>query len=224
MWALVATFIKATTQTLSQFGVGGMFSHWPVYALAAGAVVALCLEQAALHVGPLRSSKPWLGRTSRARPRTSARRRPSTMRARPCMRLRTCRGITKHREVHPLIGRDARRKGSQPGQVTSRGEPYETDALCACGTPPADLSAQRLQRDGVPDVERIAENARLQAYLTEPAGHWLRLMPGMLRKPAAGQDDHLSAVHRAMIIPRIEAGHPHADCTCLAVGKVQSGS
>ena len=41
MWALVATFIRATTDTLAQFGVAGMFAHWPVYALAAGSVVAL---------------------------------------------------------------------------------------------------------------------------------------------------------------------------------------
>ena len=51
MWALVATFIKATTDTLTQFGVAGMFTRWPVYALAAGSVVALFLTQAALHVG-----------------------------------------------------------------------------------------------------------------------------------------------------------------------------
>jgi len=60
MWALVATFIKATTDTLTQFGVGGMFTHWPVYALAVGSVAALFLEQAALHVGPLRASQPFL--------------------------------------------------------------------------------------------------------------------------------------------------------------------
>ena len=60
MWALVATFIKATTDTLTQFGVGGMFTHWPVYALAAGSVAALFLQQAALHVGPLRVSQPFL--------------------------------------------------------------------------------------------------------------------------------------------------------------------
>ena len=57
---LVATFIKATTDTLSQFGVGGMFTHWPVYALAVGSVAALFLQQAALHVGPLRVSQPFL--------------------------------------------------------------------------------------------------------------------------------------------------------------------
>jgi drug/metabolite transporter (DMT)-like permease len=60
MWALVATFIKATTDTLAQFGVGGMFTHWPLYALAVGAMIALFLEQAALHVGPLRASQPFM--------------------------------------------------------------------------------------------------------------------------------------------------------------------
>ena len=60
MWALVATFIKATTDTLTQFGVAGMFTHWPLYALAAGSVAALFLMQAALHAGPLRTSQPFL--------------------------------------------------------------------------------------------------------------------------------------------------------------------
>jgi drug/metabolite transporter (DMT)-like permease len=60
MWALVAAFIKATTDTLTQFGVGGMLTHWPVYALALGSVAALFLQQAALHVGPLRASQPLL--------------------------------------------------------------------------------------------------------------------------------------------------------------------
>jgi drug/metabolite transporter (DMT)-like permease len=60
MWALVATFIKATTDTLTEFGVAGMFTHWPVYALAAGSAAALFLQQVALHVGPLRASQPFL--------------------------------------------------------------------------------------------------------------------------------------------------------------------
>ena len=60
MWALVATFIKATTDTLTQFGVAGMFAHWPVYALIVGSVAAVFLMQAALHVGPLRASQPFL--------------------------------------------------------------------------------------------------------------------------------------------------------------------
>ena len=60
MWALVATFIKATTDTLTEFGVAGMFTRWPVYALALGSGAALFLTQAALHVGPLRASQPFL--------------------------------------------------------------------------------------------------------------------------------------------------------------------
>ncbi len=60
MWALVATFIKTTTDTLTQFGVAGMFAHWPVYALAVGAVAGTLLQQAALHVGPLKVSQPFL--------------------------------------------------------------------------------------------------------------------------------------------------------------------
>ena len=60
LWALVATFIKATTDTLSQYGVSGMFAHWPVYALAVFGLVAELLNQAALHVGPLSMSQPFL--------------------------------------------------------------------------------------------------------------------------------------------------------------------
>jgi len=60
IWALAATFIKATTDTLTQFGVAGMFTHWPIYALAAGGVAGTLLQQAALHVGPLRVSQPFL--------------------------------------------------------------------------------------------------------------------------------------------------------------------
>ncbi len=60
MWALVATFIKTTTDTLTEFGVAGMFTHWPVYALVVGAVAGTLLQQAALHVGPLKVSQPFL--------------------------------------------------------------------------------------------------------------------------------------------------------------------
>jgi drug/metabolite transporter (DMT)-like permease len=60
MWALVATFIKSMTQTLSQYGIAGMFTHWPVYALAASGLGAEILNQAALHVGPLSISQPFL--------------------------------------------------------------------------------------------------------------------------------------------------------------------
>jgi hypothetical protein len=58
LWALVATFIKATTDSLTQSGVGGMFAHWPVYALAATGLAAELLNQTALHVGPLSVSQP----------------------------------------------------------------------------------------------------------------------------------------------------------------------
>jgi drug/metabolite transporter (DMT)-like permease len=60
LWALVAAFIKATTDTLTQYGVGGMFLHWPVYALAVAGASAEYLNQAALHVGPLSVSQPLL--------------------------------------------------------------------------------------------------------------------------------------------------------------------
>jgi hypothetical protein len=60
MWALVATFIKTTTETLSQYGVAGMFTHWPLYALAASGLAAELLQQATLHVGPLSVSQPLL--------------------------------------------------------------------------------------------------------------------------------------------------------------------
>ena len=60
MWALVATFIKATTDTLTEFGVLGMFTRWPVYALVIGSAAALFLQQVALHVGPLRASQPFI--------------------------------------------------------------------------------------------------------------------------------------------------------------------
>jgi drug/metabolite transporter (DMT)-like permease len=60
MWALVAALLKATAETLSQFGVGGMFGHWPVYALAAVGLVTEFFQQATLHAGPLSVAQPLL--------------------------------------------------------------------------------------------------------------------------------------------------------------------
>jgi drug/metabolite transporter (DMT)-like permease len=60
LWALVATFIKTTTETLAQFGFTGMFLHWPVYALAGAGISAEILNQVTLHVGPLSTSQPFL--------------------------------------------------------------------------------------------------------------------------------------------------------------------
>jgi drug/metabolite transporter (DMT)-like permease len=59
-WALVATFIKAAGQTLTEGGVAALFTRWPVYALAAGGLAGVVLTQAALHVGPLSVSQPLL--------------------------------------------------------------------------------------------------------------------------------------------------------------------
>ena len=59
-WALVATFIKAASETLTESGVGALFTHWPVYALAGGGLAGVVLTQAALHVGPLSVSQPLL--------------------------------------------------------------------------------------------------------------------------------------------------------------------
>jgi hypothetical protein len=60
LWALVATFIKAMTDSLTQYGFVGMFAHWPVYALIVGSIVAEIMDQAALHVGPLSISQPFM--------------------------------------------------------------------------------------------------------------------------------------------------------------------
>jgi drug/metabolite transporter (DMT)-like permease len=59
-WALMATFLKTATETLTTSGIAGMLTRWPVYALAAAAVAGTLLEQAALHVGPLSVSQPLL--------------------------------------------------------------------------------------------------------------------------------------------------------------------
>ena len=60
MWALEATFIKATTDTISALGFGDVFTRWPVYALIVGGIVGLLCEQAALHVGPLSVSQTFI--------------------------------------------------------------------------------------------------------------------------------------------------------------------
>ena len=59
-WAVEATFIKSATNDLAQFGVGGMFSNWHVYAVAVGGLGGVVIEQAALQSGPLRVSQPLL--------------------------------------------------------------------------------------------------------------------------------------------------------------------
>jgi hypothetical protein len=57
-WALMAAFIKATTNVLVAAGPVGVLEHWPIYALIASGVVGSVLQQAALQVGPLSVSQP----------------------------------------------------------------------------------------------------------------------------------------------------------------------
>ncbi len=57
-WALMATFIKATTDVLAASGPLGTLEHWPIYALIAAGVLGSVLQQAALQVGPLSVSQP----------------------------------------------------------------------------------------------------------------------------------------------------------------------
>lgn len=57
-WALMATFIKATTDVLAASGLLDTLAHWPVYALIATGVLGSVLQQAALHSGPLSVSQP----------------------------------------------------------------------------------------------------------------------------------------------------------------------
>jgi drug/metabolite transporter (DMT)-like permease len=59
-WALEATFLKAATDTLTAFGIPGMLTRWPVYALIGAGIAGTLLEQVALHVGPLSVSQPVL--------------------------------------------------------------------------------------------------------------------------------------------------------------------
>ncbi len=60
MWALVAILVKTMTDTWSQFGVAGMFLHWPVYALVAAGLGTEVVHQTTLGVGPLSISQPLL--------------------------------------------------------------------------------------------------------------------------------------------------------------------
>lgn len=56
--ALMATFLKTVTDTLSVHGLIGVLTAWTTYALAAAGIASGLLVQAALHVGPLTISQP----------------------------------------------------------------------------------------------------------------------------------------------------------------------
>jgi drug/metabolite transporter (DMT)-like permease len=57
-WAVMAAFIKTTTDVFTESGFVGILTHWPLYALIASGVVGSVLQQAALQVGPLSVSQP----------------------------------------------------------------------------------------------------------------------------------------------------------------------
>lgn len=57
-FALMAAFLKATTNVLAASGPVGMLARWPIYALIVSAVLGAVLQQAALQVGPLSVSQP----------------------------------------------------------------------------------------------------------------------------------------------------------------------
>jgi drug/metabolite transporter (DMT)-like permease len=57
-WALMAAFIKATTDVLATSGLWATLAHWPLYALVASGVIGSVLQQAALQTGPLSVSQP----------------------------------------------------------------------------------------------------------------------------------------------------------------------
>ena len=57
LWAVEATFIKATTDTFTRYGWRGTLTRWEVYAFAIVGILGLLCEQAALHVGPLTISQ-----------------------------------------------------------------------------------------------------------------------------------------------------------------------
>jgi hypothetical protein len=57
---LEATFLKTATQTLAASGLVGMLTNWPVYALVGATITGTLLQQAALHLGPLSVSQPFL--------------------------------------------------------------------------------------------------------------------------------------------------------------------
>ena len=58
LWATEATLIKAVGDQWSRVGLGGMVTHWPLYAFIVVGVAGLVCEQTALHVGPLGVSQP----------------------------------------------------------------------------------------------------------------------------------------------------------------------
>ena len=60
VWALLATFLKATTDILARSGVPTMVVRGAVYGVIVAGIVGTVLTQAALHHGPLAVSQPFM--------------------------------------------------------------------------------------------------------------------------------------------------------------------
>jgi multidrug transporter EmrE-like cation transporter len=58
VFAFMATFLKAATQTLTSSGPERMLAAWPVYGIVACGIGGSILQQAALQSGPLSISQP----------------------------------------------------------------------------------------------------------------------------------------------------------------------
>jgi drug/metabolite transporter (DMT)-like permease len=57
VWAIDAAVVKAATEVLARDGWGGLFLHWPVYAVVVTGVLGTVLLESAFAVGPLAASQ-----------------------------------------------------------------------------------------------------------------------------------------------------------------------
>ena len=57
VWAIDAAFVRAGTEILAHDGWGGLFLHWPVYAVVASGILGTVLLEAAFAAGPLAASQ-----------------------------------------------------------------------------------------------------------------------------------------------------------------------
>src|SRR3954451_3039041 len=63
-YALTAALTKQVVTIIDRHGVEGLFTHWPVYALAVFSIVGLILNQSAFNAGELAASLPALAVTN----------------------------------------------------------------------------------------------------------------------------------------------------------------
>ena len=60
VWAIDAAFVKAATDALARYGVGGLFLHWSIYAVVVSGVLGTVLLEAAFAAGPLAAAQSTL--------------------------------------------------------------------------------------------------------------------------------------------------------------------